>query len=233
MRDDAGGRDGPGEQESRRHALAVRTEKRFETSLGATRLLFVIPVVFLLLDAAAAFIYGASIFVGVAEDFLAGVPTARGHIDDVLGRFLLVMDAYLVGATLMIGAFGFYELFIVRNDRSGRYRLLLPAWLNMRDLDDLKARVVSMLILVAGTTFVDFAVESGDEHNVLLMGVGVAVVIAALTVFYWLARHPYPAEPGAGVPSAAGGPPRAPTDSGQADDSLNDEQHSDHAQRTR
>src|SRR5215467_10880074 len=59
VRDDAGGRDGPGEQESRRHALAVRTEKRFETSLGATRLLFVIPVVFLLLDAAAAFIYGA------------------------------------------------------------------------------------------------------------------------------------------------------------------------------
>jgi uncharacterized membrane protein YqhA len=223
----AGGPEEPADGDSRRQAaLAHKTERRFEASLGAARLLFVIPVVFLLLDAAAAFIYGASIFFGVAHDFLSGVPTARGHIDDVLGRFLLVMDAYLVGATLMIGAFGFYELFIVRHERANRHRLWLPAWLQMRDLDDLKARVVSMLILVAGTTFVDFAVESNNEQSVLAMGLGIAVVIAALTVFYWLARQPHPAPPRA---RELAGPPGG---SGQADDSLDDEQHADQADRT-
>jgi uncharacterized membrane protein YqhA len=222
----AGGPGEPAGGESRRKAVAHKTERTFEASLGAARLLFVIPVLFLLLDAAAAFIYGASIFFGVAHDFLSGVPTARGHIDDVLGRFLLVMDAYLVGATLMIGAFGFYELFIVRHDGAKHHRLWLPAWLKMRDLDDLKARVVSMLILVAGTTFVDFAVESNNEQSVLAMGVGIAVVIGALTVFYWLARQAHPALPRAR--ELAG----SPGGSGEADDSLDDEQHSDHADDT-
>ena len=53
----------------------------------------------------------------------------------------------------------------------------------MRDLEDLKARVVSMLILVAAITFVDIAVESHDERGVLFLGLGIAVVILALTAF--------------------------------------------------
>jgi uncharacterized membrane protein YqhA len=213
--DGAGGPEAPADGDGRRRALARGTERRFEASLSAARLLFVIPVVFLLLDAAAAFVYGASVFIGVAHDFMSGVPTGRNHIDDVLGRFLLVMDTYLVGATLMIGAFGFYELFIVRG-ATARRMLWLPAWLQMRDLDDLKGRVVSMLILVAGTTFVDFAVETTNEQSVLLMGLGIAAVIVALTLFYWLARRAQSAE---SVPSE---PTATASRSGQADGPLDD-----------
>jgi uncharacterized membrane protein YqhA len=59
----------------------------------------------------------------------------------------------------------------------------LPAWLKMDDLNDLKARVISMIILVAAVTFVDVAVESEAGLNTLYLGVAVAVVIAALTAF--------------------------------------------------
>jgi len=213
--DAAGGPDRPADGHGRRRVLARGIERRFEASLSAARLLFVIPVVFLLLDALAAFVYGAIIFVGATHNFLSGVPTARNHIDDVLGRFLLVMDTYLVGATLMIGAFGFYELFIVRTGTTS-HRLWLPAWLQMRDLDDLKGRVVSMLILVAGTTFVDFAVETTNEKSVLLMGLGIAAVIVALTMFYWLARRSQQAEPVPSEPTGTG------SRSGQADGPLDD-----------
>jgi uncharacterized membrane protein YqhA len=66
--------------------------------------------------------------------------------------------------------------------------MLLPGWLRMHDLNDLKARVISMIILVAAVTFVDVAVESKGELNTLYLGAAVAVVIAALTAFLRFGR---------------------------------------------
>jgi uncharacterized membrane protein YqhA len=51
-------------------------------------------------------------------------------------------------------------------------------------LNDLKARVISMIILVAAVTFTDVAVESkGSGLDTFYLGAAVAVVIAALTAF--------------------------------------------------
>jgi uncharacterized membrane protein YqhA len=58
----------------------------------------------------------------------------------------------------------------------------------MHDLNDLKARVISMVILVAAVTFVDEAVESKGGLDTFYLGVGVAVVIAALTAFLHFGR---------------------------------------------
>ena len=98
------------------------------------------------------------------------------HVGARLGRFLVVMDTFLVGVTLMILAFGFYELFVITREREG-HRYWLPAWLKMHDIEDLKARVVSMLILVAAITFVDRLVESTVANEVLFLGAGIALVI--------------------------------------------------------
>jgi len=92
-----------------------------------------------------------------------------------------------VGATLMIAAFGLYDLFITRIDAGSR-PLRLPAWLEMHDLNDLKARVISMIILVAAVTFVDVVVESKSGLNTLYLGAAVALVIAALTAFLRFGR---------------------------------------------
>ncbi|HWF82273.1 MAG TPA: YqhA family protein [Streptosporangiaceae bacterium] len=159
-------------------------QQRFERLLAWSRLLALIPVIFLLLDAAGSFVYGADILVRTADGDI-GEPA---RIGGRLGIFLIVADTFLVGATLMIAAFGFYELFVLRKDRA-RHTHWLPDWLQMRDLEDLKARVVSMLILVAAITFVDIAVESHDERGVLFLGLGMAVVIIALTAFLRFGRR--------------------------------------------
>lgn len=156
---------------------------RFERMLVASRLLIFVPVVFLLIDAAGSFVYGCIILVTTATDFVHE-PNRPGG---VLGRFLIVMDTYLVGATLMIAAFGFYALFI-DGDPDGA-RSLMPSWLKMRDLEDLKARVVSMLILVAAITFVDVLVETHNELGVFYLGIGIAVLIVALTGFLRFGRQ--------------------------------------------
>ncbi len=160
-----------------------RLGDRFEQVLGLSRLVVIVPVIVLLLSAISSFAYGTDVFfrsvARVVDD-----PQLTSHN---LGFLLLLTDLFLVGATLMIAAFGFYDLFITRTDAGGS-SLRLPAWLRMNDLNDLKARVISMIILVAGVTFVDVVVESDGGLNTLYLGAAVALVIAALTAFLRLGR---------------------------------------------
>lgn len=131
----------------------------------------------------ASFAYGTDVFVRSVTNVVEA-PKLTSHN---LGFLLLLTDLFLIGATLMIAAFGFYELFIGRIGASGS-GVRLPGWLRMRDLNDLKARVISMIVLVAAVSFVDVVVESKGGLDTLYLGVGVAVVIAALTAFLHFGR---------------------------------------------
>jgi uncharacterized membrane protein YqhA len=154
-------------------------ERRFERVLSLSRIVVVVPVIILILSAFSSFAYGTDVFIRsigrVVDD-----PELTSHN---LGFLLLLTDLFLVGATLMIAGFGFYDLFITRMDDGGSRSLRLPAWLRMHDLNDLKARVISMIILVAAVTFADVAVETEGGLNTFYLGAAVALVTAALTAF--------------------------------------------------
>ncbi len=100
-----------------------------------------------------------------------------------LRLFLTEIDLFLIGATLIIAAIGLYELFIARIDPAN-LRRPMPAWLEMKDLNDLKARVIAMIILVCAVTFTDVLLEFGhNELDILYLAAGVAIFVIALTVF--------------------------------------------------
>lgn len=168
----------PGEPE-RRTRRGQDAEARFERTLAASRLLVVIPVVVLVLAALGAFVYGVVVFV----DSVRLVVSHPWPVGDKIGRFLIVIDLFLVGATLLIAAIGLYELFVSRVDAAGEQPLGLPAWLEMRDLNDLKARVLAMTVLVTTVSFVEVLVGGGGGREVLELGGGGALMIAAITAF--------------------------------------------------
>jgi uncharacterized membrane protein YqhA len=184
------GQDGSSQAEAgavgapRAGTAAARLEGGFERVLSLSRLLVVIPVIILLLSAISSFAYGTDVFVRSVTR-VVGDPELTSHN---LGFLLLLTDLFLVGATLMIAAFGFYDLFITGTTQAGHPSLRLPAWLRMHDLNDLKARVISMIILVAAVTFVDVAVEAKEGIEILYLGAAVALVIVALTVFLRFGR---------------------------------------------
>jgi uncharacterized membrane protein YqhA len=157
-------------------------EQGFEVFLALARLLVLIPVVVLVLAAVAAFGYAVVVFF-TSLPGLYEHPQALGHN---LVLFVFEIDLFLIGATLVIAAFGFYELFISKIDPGIGGRL--PGWLEMRDLNDLKARVTSMLILVAAVTFVEAILAGKPGTGVLYLGIAVALVVAALTAFLRFGR---------------------------------------------
>jgi uncharacterized membrane protein YqhA len=154
-----------------------RLEDGFEHVLALSRIIVIIPVVVLLVSATAAFVYGTEVFVAS----IAGVFETRA-VGEKLGVFLTEVDLFLIGATLIIAAYGLYELFIGRIAPTGTH-LRLPRWLEMNDLNDLKARVISMIILISAVSFVDVVVHFGQALQVLYLGAAVALVIGALTIF--------------------------------------------------
>ena len=156
-----------------------RVRSGFEQALGLAQLSVLLPVVILLLSGIGAFIYGTAVAVHSVIE-IAQHPFAVHN----LRLFLTEIDTFLIGATLIIAAFGLYELFVARINPDS-LRLPLPHWLEMTDLNDLKARVLSMIILVVAVSFVDLLLELqlGEALDILYLGTGVAIFIIALTVY--------------------------------------------------
>jgi uncharacterized membrane protein YqhA len=158
----------------RRHGL----QDQFERGLSLAQLTVLLPVLALLLSGIGAFVYGAVYFIHSIVEI-----SRHPFLEHNLRLFLTEIDLFLIGATLIIAGFGLYELFIRRIDPANM-RSPLPHWLEMNDLNDLKGRVIAMVILVIAVTFVDVLVDFGRPAlDVLYVGGGVALAIGALTVY--------------------------------------------------
>jgi uncharacterized membrane protein YqhA len=152
-------------------------EERAVRLLAQSLRIIYIPVVILLLAALGAFVYGTFVFVHSVRQ-IVDRPIPVGH---QIGLFFLDVDLFLIGATLLISAIGLYELFIGRA-QSGR-DVRMPAWMEMSDIHDLKARIIVMIVLVVSVVFVEVIVDMPSGGHALDLGGGIAAVVVALSIF--------------------------------------------------
>jgi hypothetical protein len=61
--------------------------------------------------------------------------------------------------------------------------LALPEWLHFRTFDDLKHKLVGVVIVVLAVLFLGFVVSGTDAGELLSIGAAIAMVIAALSYF--------------------------------------------------
>lgn len=170
-------------EEAKQEADPATREDDVERLLAWSLRLAYVPVAVLLLAGLGAFVYGTALFIYSVQQILDHAFPV-GH---KIGLFLEDVDLFLIGATLLISAVGFYELFIGEVRPKGSVRV--PTWLEMRDLNDLKARVIAMIVLVVSVSFVEVVVDQPSGDHVLDLGGGIALVIVALTVFLRLGGH--------------------------------------------
>jgi uncharacterized membrane protein YqhA len=132
----------------------------------------------LVLSGLGAFVYGTAYFIHA----VVLVSEHPFPAKDNLGLFLIDLDMFLIGATLLIIAVGFYALSF-DSGAPDADRPPVPRWLDVRDLDDMKVRIIAMLVLISLTTFVDLVVDFHGGRDILFLGAAVALVIAAVTLF--------------------------------------------------
>jgi uncharacterized membrane protein YqhA len=147
----------------------------FVLYIGTARAGVMAGISAMILGSLALFLYGA---VAIVHEFWL---TIREDIPDMEGAKHLsvvaveVADLFLLATVLNIVAIGLFQLFI-RPDLSPQ----LPSWLQIRNLDQLKSKLVGVIAVVLGVSYMASVVEGSRDRNVLYLGFSIAAVIVAL-----------------------------------------------------
>ena len=144
--------------------------------LSSSRYLVLIAVAGAFLSALTLLVYGGiSVFQLITDAVMnADISSKTGKIL-VLG-FIESIDLFLLGTVFFIIALGLYELFI--DDT-----VALPAWLVIHTLDDLKNKLIGVIVVVMAVVFLGHVVKWHGEQELIWLGGAIALVTASLTWF--------------------------------------------------
>jgi uncharacterized membrane protein YqhA len=149
--------------------------------LNASRYMVLAAVLGSLAGAAALFAYGlVDTVVVITRTIVSGEVSTKGAKALML-YFIEIFDLFLLGTVMLIMALSLYELFIDTD-------LKLPSRLQIHSFEDLKTNLVTVVIAVMAVTFLGQIVSWNGESDLLNLGVAVALVIAALNVYLWVAK---------------------------------------------
>jgi uncharacterized membrane protein YqhA len=127
----------------------------------------------------------ALIISGVISVFRVTLDAMRDGDSGVLASkhlavdFLQLVDIFLLGTALYIIALGLYELFV---DDS----LPMPKWLVIATFEDLKEKLIGVIIVLLGVSYLGTAVTWTGDKSILNLGVATAAVILALAIALYL-----------------------------------------------
>jgi len=142
--------------------------------VGATRFIALVPTFGLLFCSILVILSGAWKTVGLVGHFLSQPSDTKA----VLVGAVEVADTFLLGIVLYIIALGIFSLFI-------EDRVPLPQWLEFHNLEDLKEKLVGVVVVVLAVFFLGKVIEAPSDGylTVMYLGVGIAAVVAAVAYF--------------------------------------------------
>lgn len=140
--------------------------------IGLTRYAVFVPAVASIIGALLLMAQGSIAMVSVVLDVVATGSNLKHSIVDVL----TAVDAILLGTVLLVIGYGLYELFVDTD-------LEVPAWLQVRDLDDLKSKLIGVVVAIVAVVFVGVFVDANRATDVVSYGLGAGALVVGLAVF--------------------------------------------------
>ena len=96
-------------------------------------------------------------------------------------EILTAVDAILLGTVLLVIGYGLYELFIDED-------LEVPLWLQVQNLDDLKSKLIGVVVAIISVIFVGVFVDTNRAADVISYGVGAGAMVTGLAFFAFATR---------------------------------------------
>jgi uncharacterized membrane protein YqhA len=96
-------------------------------------------------------------------------------------EILTAVDGILLGTVLLVIGYGLYELFIDED-------LEVPLWLQVHDLDDLKSKLIGVVVAIISVIFVGVFVDTNRAADVIAYGVGSGALVTGLAIFAFATR---------------------------------------------
>jgi uncharacterized membrane protein YqhA len=98
-------------------------------------------------------------------------------VKDFLGISIQIIDMFLVATVFYLISLGLYELFIAKAP--------LPGWVEIRNLDDLKNKLLGLVVIALAVIFLGYALTLSTETGILELGAAVGIMIGAISVYLW------------------------------------------------
>ncbi len=140
--------------------------------LGLTRYAVIVPAIASIIGALLLMAQGSIEMVVVVYESI----TTHAYLKDTIVGVLTAVDAILLGTVLLVIGYGLYELFVDPE-------LTVPDWLQVRDLDDLKSKLIGVVVAIIAVVFVGVFVDANRANEVLSYGIGAGALVAGLAVF--------------------------------------------------
>lgn len=112
----------------------------------------------------------------VIKLFDTGIPLKESVVS-----ILTAVDTLLLATVLLVIGYGLYELFV---DSS----VQLPPWLEIRSLDDLKAKLIGVVVAIIAVVFLGILVDATEANDIMLIGIGAGSVVIGLAAFTYATR---------------------------------------------
>jgi len=145
--------------------------------MGLTRYAVFVPAIASIIGALLLMAQGSLAMV------LAFIDTiSKGYgLKQTIVEVLTAVDAILLGTVLLVIGYGLYELFIDAD-------LEVPQWLRVYDLDDLKSKLIGVVVAIIAVVFVGVFVDSNRASDVISYGVGAGALVVGLAIFAFATR---------------------------------------------
>lgn len=159
----------------------MRTYSRYRAAvrraIELTRFLVAIPAIGSIIGSMVLMVIGA---IDVVSSIVSLVDS-QSPTKDAIINILTAVDTLLLATVLLVIGYGLYELFVDP-------KITLPPWLEIRSLDDLKSKLIGVVVAIIAVFFLGVLVEGRPAEDVLLVGAGAAALVIALAAFTWATR---------------------------------------------
>jgi uncharacterized membrane protein YqhA len=140
--------------------------------LGLTRYAVIVPAIASIIGALLLMAQGSIEMVDVVFQSV----TTHVYIKETVVGVLTAVDAILLGTVLLVIGYGLYELFVDPE-------LTVPDWLQVHDLDDLKSKLIGVVVAIIAVVFVGVFVDANRAGEVVSYGLGAGALVAGLAIF--------------------------------------------------
>ena len=148
------------------------------TIATSSRWLFFLTVIGSALISVALFIYGFLLALVIIFESIFTVEFGLESLKTLMAASIQIIDIFLVATVFYIVSLGFYELFIAKAP--------LPGWLKICDLDDLKTKLLGLVIIALSVLLLGNALTWDGTSAILAFGLATSSGIIAIAAYIWV-----------------------------------------------
>ena len=144
----------------------------------SSRWLFLLTVLGSALISIALFVFGFLSAVTLILNSFSIDEFTIESMKNLMAASIQIIDLFLVATVFYIISLGFYELFIAKAP--------LPGWLKICSLDDLKTKLLGLVIIALSVLLLGSALTWDGTSDILAFGLATSSGIIAIAVYLWV-----------------------------------------------